>query len=104
MTLSPSGSSVPGVAKVHNLLLRHLENPFLVLELAVATPIAEIERQGQKLLAMLAAGLSEADQYWTPLGPCARSAELVRSAMAELRDPERRLLHEFWAAGWEKAS
>jgi len=89
---------------IHNLLLRHLENPFLVLEVAVTAEIGDIERQAQKLLAMLAAGLVEADRYPTPLGQRARTPELVRMATSELRDPARRLLHEFWACGWRRAS
>ena len=47
-----------------------------------------------------AAGLAEAAHYATPLGRRPRTAELVRAAVSELRDPERRLVHEFWAAGW----
>ncbi len=96
----PNNPISPEVASVHNALLRHLENPFLVLEIPVSAGTAEAERQGQKLLAMLAAGLAEAKRYWTPQGSLARTPELVRTAMSELRDPERRLSHEFWAAGW----
>ncbi len=82
-----------------NLLMQHLANPFFVLDVPVSADAAEIERQGGKLLAMLAAGLEEAKQYTTPFGPRARTAEAVRSAMAELRDPGKRLLHEWWATG-----
>ena len=85
---------------LENLVRRHLENPFLVLALSPAAGAAEVERQGQKLLAMLAAGLGEAAAYATPLGERPRTPELVRAAMAELRDPERRLGHEWWARGW----
>jgi hypothetical protein len=87
-------------AEVENLLRRHLENPFLVLALLPGAAAGAIERQGEKLLAMLAAGLGEAARYETPLGPRPRTPELVRAALAELRDPERRLGHEWWAAGW----
>jgi hypothetical protein len=83
-----------------NALRRHLENPFLVLELPPTAPPAEVERQGQKLLAMLAAGLDEARRYDTPLGARARTPELVRAALAELRDPDRRLALEWWSQGW----
>jgi hypothetical protein len=31
------------------------------------------------------------------VGPAPRTPELVRQALAELRDPARRLLHEAWA-------
>jgi hypothetical protein len=87
-------------AAPENLLRRHLENPFLVLSLPADADTAAIERQGDKLLAMLAAGLPEADGYPTPLGSRTRTPELVRAALAELRDPERRLGHQFWAEGW----
>jgi hypothetical protein len=96
----PFVAETPEGASLDNALTRHLENPFLVLELPISAGTAEVERQGQKLLAMLAAGLDQAGEYCTPLGRHPRGAELVRSAMAELRDPARRLAHEFWAAGW----
>lgn len=102
MALVQVATQPADAAKLHNRLARHLENPFLVLDLTIAAGPAEIERQGQKLLAMLAAGLTEAAHYATPLGRRPRTAELVRTAVAELRDPERRLVHEFWAAGWGK--
>ena len=86
---------------LENSYARHLENPFLVLGLAPRASTAEVERMGQKLLAMLAAGLTEANSYSTPFGPAARTAEQVRWAMAELRDPRRRLGHEWWARGWQ---
>ena len=98
--MTPVAVEAPEGASLGNALARHLENPFLVLELPVTAGTAEIERQGQKLLAMLATGLDQAAEYCTPLGRHARTAELVRGAMAELRDPARRLAHEFWAAGW----
>ena len=47
---------------------------------------------------MLELGLVEAETYDTPFGVRPRSADAVRLAMAELRDPDRRLLHELWAA------
>lgn len=97
--MQPSART-PEQAALENALARHLENPFLVLALPVGSDLGTIERQGQKLLAMLAAGLDEADRYVTPHGPRPRTTELVRGAMCELRDPERRLLHEHWAAGW----
>lgn len=90
--------------EVENLLRARLENPFLVLAVGPATGIAEIERQGQRLLAELAAGLDDARRYPTPFGARARTPELVRAAIAELRDPARRLLHEWWARGLEPTS
>lgn len=104
MAIGQASAASPGVDKVPNLLLRHLENPFLVLDVPVGAGIAAIERQGQKLLAMLAAGLAEAQHYATPIGRRARTQELVRAAVVELRDPSRRLRHEFWAAGWRRTS
>lgn len=82
-----------------NHLRRHLANPFLVLELPPGATREELERQGAKLLALLAASVREAATYSTPLGPRERTPELVRGALAELRDPARRLLHEWWARG-----
>jgi hypothetical protein len=76
---------------------RILHNPFYVLGLSVQASRAEVEREGQKLLGMLALGLSAACTYDSPLGPAPRTPESVREAMAELRDPERRLIHELWA-------
>ena len=87
-------------APLQNLTEQHLENPFLVLALPPIASAAQIERQGQKWLSMLAAGLGEAGRYDTPLGPRERTAEKVRAAVAELAEPARRLGHEWWAAGW----
>ena len=73
------------------------DNPFYVLELAPECTRAEVERAGQKLLAMLELDLAGAHDYATPLGPGRRDPAKVREAMAELRDPQRRLFHELWA-------
>jgi hypothetical protein len=73
------------------------DNPFYVLGLRPDAPRAEIERQGQKLLGMLELELQSAATYPTPVGTGERTADKVRRAMAELRDPERRLGHELWA-------
>jgi hypothetical protein len=86
-------------AECENFLHRHLANPFLVLALTPTARREEIEREGAKLLAMLAAGLADAATYATPLGPRERTPELVRVALAELRDPARRLAHEWWVSG-----
>jgi hypothetical protein len=85
---------------IENHLRRYLGNPFCVLGLPPSATAAEVEREGQKLLAMLAAGVAGACRYATPLGARERTPELVREALAELRDPERRLAHEWWSAGW----
>jgi hypothetical protein len=74
-------------------------NPFFVLELPPDATRAEIERQGAKLLAMMAAGVEAARACATPLGPRTRDEHAVRDALAELRDPARRLAHEWWARG-----
>ena len=84
---------------VENLLRERLANPFLVLAVAPAAGIGDIERQAQRLLAELAAGLDRARRYPTPFGARERTAEMVRAAIAELRDPARRLAHEWWARG-----
>ncbi len=73
------------------------ENPFYILGLRPDCSRADLEREGQKLLAMLELKLAAAGSYPTPLGPMPRTADLVRQAMAELRDPRRRLVHELWA-------
>ncbi|HEV7507987.1 MAG TPA: hypothetical protein VGS07_24095 [Thermoanaerobaculia bacterium] len=86
-------------AECENLLRQHLANPFLVLGLEPDASRDELERQGAKLLAMLAAGVRRAAAYSTPRGRRDRTPEMVRAALAELRDPARRLLHEWWAQG-----
>lgn len=74
------------------------QNPFYVLDLPTTASRAEVERQGQKWLGMLEMNMKQAASYATPLGRFTRTADLVRQAMAELRDPSRRLAHEVWAA------
>ena len=76
---------------------RWLENPFFVLGLAPSATLVELERAGQRLLAELTVRRKAALEYHTPLGANARTPELVRQALAELRDPGRRLIHEAWA-------
>lgn len=75
---------------------RWARNPLYVLELPISATRAEVERAGQKWLAMLELDLAAARLYATPLGPRARTPELVREAMAELREPDKRALHELW--------
>ena len=75
---------------------RLVDNPFYVLEVAPDCSRAEVERAGQKLLAMLELDLAGARTYATPFGPGGRDGAKVREAMAELRDPQRRLFHELW--------
>lgn len=75
---------------------RLLDNPFYILDLSPDCSRAEVERAGQKLLAMLELDLAGASTYATPFGASGRDAAKVREAMAELRDPQRRLFHELW--------
>jgi hypothetical protein len=72
-------------------------NPFFVLELPTEASPGEVERAGQRLLALLAVGSEAAGQCRTPLGPAPRDADMVREALATLRDPVQRVLHELWA-------
>lgn len=73
------------------------DNPFYVLGLRPEATRQQVEREGQKLLGMLELELASAARYLTPVGPGERTVDKVRIAMAELRDPERRLGHELWA-------
>jgi len=85
-------------ARLNQVLHVLAENPLRILGVSAQASAREIEREGEKLLGLIAAGLDE-PQRMAPLGPRARSAEQVRWAMAELRDPHRRALHEFfWPA------
>ena len=88
-----SGENDAGAAA----LARIRDNAFHVLELDASCGRIDVERQGQKLLAMLELGLSAAATYPTPVGPSKRDADKVRLAMAKLRDPDRRLEEELWA-------
>ena len=73
------------------------DNPFFVLGLSPDASRIELEREAQKLLGMLELGFASAQTYATPLGPRPRTPELVRAAVAALRDPYRRLVAELWA-------
>jgi hypothetical protein len=73
------------------------DNPFYVLELGPGATAAEIERAGQRLLAMLAVGIEAAKAFPTPTGNRPRDADRVRAALHELRDPKKRARHELWA-------
>jgi len=72
-------------------------NPFFVLEVPTQASRTEVERAGQKLLGLLALGAAGADRYDTPFGPAARDADAVRRALATLRDPHERVMHELLA-------
>ena len=74
------------------------KQPFFVLGLSPECSRAEVERAGQKLLALLAIDSGPAERFATPVGERERhGGDSMRASMAELRDPERRLLHETWA-------
>lgn len=88
--------SVPNPRESIEVRARLLDNPFYVLELPSDCSRAEVERAGQKLLAMLELDLAGARTYATPFGLGQRDAAKVREAMAQLRDPQRRLFHELW--------
>lgn len=87
-----------------NALRSHLSNPFFVLEVNTDANRETIERQGAKLLAMLKAGIEEAGRYATPWGRHERTAEDIRLALAELRNPAARVAHEWWANGFSDGS
>ena len=74
-----------------------VENPFFVLGLGTDASRIEIEREAQKLLGMLELGFADVQTYPTPLGSRPRTPELVRAAVAALRDPSQRLVAELWA-------
>jgi hypothetical protein len=83
-------------SRAANFLRRHLNNPFWVLDLPVDASLEAVERKGELLLSMLAAGMAGAASFRTPLGLEERTPEMVREALAELRNPDQRLLHEWW--------
>lgn len=72
-------------------------NPFFVLEVKTDAPRIEIERAGQRLLARFEISPESVAQYQTPLGRAVRDADMVRQALAALRDPVQRVAHELWA-------
>jgi hypothetical protein len=72
-------------------------NPFFVLGVNTRASRAEVERAGQKLLGLLAVGSAAAARYDTPFGPATRDADGVRAALATLRDPNERVIHELLA-------
>ena len=81
----------------HDPLAAWRNNPFFVLEVATDASPADVERAGQRLIALLTVGSTAAAQYSTPFGPATRDADLVRQALAALRDPVRRVVEELWA-------
>jgi len=72
-------------------------NPFFLLEVSPQASRAEVERAGQRLIALLAVGSARVAHYHTPLGEATRDADAVRQALATLRDPNERAIAELWA-------
>ncbi|HEX7645643.1 MAG TPA: hypothetical protein VF472_25850 [Burkholderiaceae bacterium] len=72
-------------------------NPFFVLEVKTDAARIEIERAGQRLLARFEISPDSVARYQTPLGPGVRDADMVRQALAALRDPVQRVTCELWA-------
>lgn len=72
-------------------------NPFFVLGVDTHASRAEVERAGQKLIALLALGSASVEGYDTPIGPATRDADKVRQALATLRDPTERVIQELMA-------
>ncbi len=66
------------------------KNPYYVLELGADATPAEIEREGKKLLGLLAVGATRALTYTCALGTFPRDETLVRESVAILRDPGER--------------
>ncbi len=73
------------------------KNPWFVLEMAPDASRMEVERSGQKLLALLAVKSVSAIEYQTPFGTANRDEDAVRQALGLLRDPHQRILCELWA-------
>ena len=77
--------------------MKIVDNPFFVLGVAPEASRIEVEREAVKLLGMLELDFADSRSYATPLGPRPRTAEMVRAAVAALRDPYQRLVAELWA-------
>jgi hypothetical protein len=65
-------------------------SPYYILELAPDATVADIERQGKKLLGLLEVGAAKAKTYTCPLGTFPRDETAIREATALRRDPVRR--------------
>jgi hypothetical protein len=81
----------------HDPLAAWRGNPFFLLEVDPQASRTEVERAGQRLIALLAVGSASAARYDTPLGEATRDADAVRQALATLRDPDERAIQELWA-------
>jgi hypothetical protein len=76
---------------------RFQTNPFFILGISTRADAMDVEREAAKLLAQLELGLEAAASFATPVGPAPRDRDLVRWALAEVRDPDKRAVHELWA-------
>src|ERR1700689_803399 len=83
--------------RVADRLAAWRRNPFFVLDVSVTASAMEIERAGQRLIALLAIGSTDAASYDTPFGFASRDADAARDALAKLRDPEERVVFEVLA-------
>jgi hypothetical protein len=97
VTMIPVDAPEPVVQPRGDAVARWKTNPFFALGLDPKCSQADVERAGQKLLALLAIGSAGAKRFATPVGEMERTEDIVRAAMAELRDPDKRIGHELWA-------
>lgn len=88
----------PGPARDDTAMAQRFTlDPFIVLQAAPTASGHDLDGVAMRLLEALAAGLPGADRYPTPLGPRRRDPETVTAAALELRERERRIVHEVWA-------
>lgn len=93
----PPVDSAP-LARDDSAMARHFTcDPFHVLQAPPTANRRELDGAAAELLAALARGVPGAHHYPTPLGERARDPDLVNAAADELRDRERRIVHEVWA-------
>lgn len=96
--MPPAPERPAPTSRLHQVFAVLCENPFRLLGLSPQASARDVEREGARLLAVVSAGMDDPKDM-APLGPAERSAEQVRWAIAELRDPHRRAVHEFfWPA------
>jgi curved DNA-binding protein CbpA len=74
------------------------KNPYFVLEIAADATPGEIERAGRKLLGLIEVGSEKAATYTCAFGTFDRDPTMIREAMSELRDPQKRARHSLLAS------
>jgi hypothetical protein len=79
-------------------LQRWKHNPFYVLGIDRNASDLEAERAGRLLLGQLELGLVGPRTVHTPFGPLERTPDMVRAALAEVRDARRRAAHALWSS------